>query len=164
MRDREYFLNLLTHSYAQTRTQDRSIVGRLNYLGDYVFNITTYDSSVSEFFAAIALQVAAAITDSVTCEYIEQSAAHYRWYLAMVNLPFFKCRIEWGGSIRGAWWEHLPQPNPLSFVLTESELLGLYEGIEQLDKLELTRGEWLEFIYGMLLFAEDELASFDLSK
>ena len=157
MRTKTYFADLLFHSYTQVKASDGSslrqdlrIASRLHYLGDYIFKFTTYDSEVAEFFAAVALEVAAAITDNATAAFIDNSDMHHKWYLVMVNMPFFSGRLEWGCSIRGAWWCYFDGEYTL-------EAIGLYEDGEQLGPLELTRSEWIEFIKGMLSFAKDEL-------
>ena len=150
MRNKAYFAKLLCYSYTQVKASDSSIASRLNYLGDYIFKFTTYDSEMGEFFAVVALEVAAAITDNATAAFIDNSDMHHKWYLVMVNMPFFSGRLEWGCSIRGAWWCYFDGEYTL-------ETLGLYEDGEQLDPLELTRSEWIEFIKGMLSFAQGEL-------
>jgi hypothetical protein len=149
MRNKTYFADLLSYSYTQVKASDSSIVSRLNYLGEYVFKFTTYDSEMGEFFAAVALEVATAITDNATPAFIDNSTMHHKWYLAMVNMPFFSGRLEWGCSVRNAWWDH---------DYYEVGPVGLYEdGEQQLGPLVLTRSEWIEFIKGMLSFAKDEL-------
>ena len=148
MRTKAYFAKLLCYSYTQVKASDKSIVSRLHYLGDYIFKFTTYDSEMGEFFAAVALEVAAAITDNATAAFIDNSDMHHKWYLVMVNMPFFSGRLDWGCSVRNAWWDYS------DYVL---ETIGLYEDGEQLDPLELTQSEWVEFVRGMLSFAADEL-------
>ena len=150
MRNKTYFADLLFHSYTQVKASDSSIVSRLNYLSEYIFRFTTYDPEMGEFFAAVALEVAAAITNGETGDFVDCSAMHHKWYLVMVNMPFFSEWLEWGCSIRGAWWGYFDEEYTL-------ETLGLYEDGEQLGPLELTRSEWIEFIRGMLSFAKDEL-------
>jgi hypothetical protein len=150
MRTKTYFADLLSYSYTQAKANDSSIVSRLNYLSEYIFKFTTYDPEVAEFFAAVALEVAAAITNGVTHYFIDNSDMHHKWYLVMANMPFFSGRLDWGCSIRGAWWCDFDGEYTL-------ETLGLYEDGEQLDPLELTRSEWNEFSRGMLIFAQDEL-------
>jgi hypothetical protein len=149
MRNKTYFADLLSYSYAQVKANDKSIVSRLNYLSEYIFKFTTYNSEMGEFFAAVALEVAAAITNGVTHYFIDDSAIHHKWYLVMVNMPFFSGRLDWGCSVRNAWWW-----DQSDYLL---ETLGLYEDGEQLGPLELTQNEWVEFVRGMLIFAKDEL-------
>lgn len=79
-------------------------IGRLEYLSDYIFNFTTYDGEMAELFACKALEVCAAISNRTTFDYIKD-AEQYRWYLVMCNMPFFSDKLEWGTSIRGAWWD-----------------------------------------------------------
>lgn len=82
-------------------------IGRLEYLSDYIFNFTTYDGEIAELFASKALEVCAAISGRTTFDYIKD-AEQYRWYLVMVNMPSFADKLEWGTSVRGAWWGEPP--------------------------------------------------------
>lgn len=77
---------------------------RAAWLADYVFDVTTYDDGESEWFTDIILQAATAISNRTTFDYIKDED-HCRNYLIAVNLSFFADRLEWGGSIRGAWWD-----------------------------------------------------------
>lgn len=81
----------------------------LNFVGEWVFDFTTYDSgegSALETLTLKALEVAKAISDGKTFEYQQQSGENYLWYMIIVNMPFFKGKIDWGCSIRGAWWDY----------------------------------------------------------
>lgn len=119
-------------------------IGRLEYLSDYVFDFTTYDSAMSELFARKALEVCAAVSDATTFDYIKDSG-QYRWFLLMVNMPFFANRLDWGTSIRGAWWQHDD---------TEFSSCGLWDGEKQMDDtMTLTGKQWREFIAAVRAFA-----------
>lgn len=117
---------------------------RLEYLSDHIFDFTTYDGEMAELFAAKALEVCAAISAGKTFEYIKD-AEQYRWYLVMCNMPFFADRLEWGTSIRGAWWQYED---------TVFSSCGLWVGSEQLaETITFTAGQWRNFIDAVLAFA-----------
>jgi hypothetical protein len=120
---------------------------RLEYLGDYIFDFTTYDGQMAELFARRALEVCAAISDKTTFDYIKD-AEQYRWYLVMVNMPFFTDKIEWGTSVRGAWWGEPPHSK------IKLDTCGLWLDGEQVQAaMEFTRDEWELFIAAMREFA-----------
>ena len=73
------------------------------YLASDIFNFTTYDAGVDELFVRKAVEVMWAIENRSTFEY-QNGEENYQWYLVMCNMPFFVNRLEWGTSIRGAWW------------------------------------------------------------
>ena len=98
------FLNMLNHSY-KVEYKTKPNLSRLGYLSVHVFDFTTYDSEIDELFAEKALEVCLAITSGKTFEYQKESDDNYRWYLIMCNMPFFVDKLEWGTSIRGAWWD-----------------------------------------------------------
>ena len=66
----------------------------------------------------------------------------------MVNMPFFMPRLNWGGSIRGAWWDH-KQPALNS--------CGLWVEQEQQTELAFTLEEWEAFMRAVIAFAEPEM-------
>jgi hypothetical protein len=139
------YRELLEHSYEQATYSDPEM-SRLAYLSDYIFDFTTYDSDMGELFAGRALEVCAAINEGKTFDYIKD-ADNYRWYLLMVNMPFFAGRLEWGTSIRGAWWDHADQT---------LETCGIWRGEEQVLSLTFTRDEWPRFVTDMIAFASKD--------
>jgi len=143
---------LLEHSYTMTaETVECRPETRLEYLGDHIFDFTTYDGEMSSQFALKAVEVCAAINDGTTFDYIKD-AENYRWFLLMCNMPFFSDKLEWGMSIRGAWWGAMPGEQ------IEFQSCGLWMGDEQLtDTLKFSADEWKKFIAAVVDFAEVEM-------
>lgn len=139
------YLRLLKHSYVTNRdgSSNCGVVSKLEFLSAQVFGFTTYHSEMSELFATKALAVSAAISSQTTFEFVNNPDNHL-WFLMMCNLPFFSQRIEWGSSIRGAWWRHDP---------LELESGGLWEGRKQLLTIKFTEDEWLDFISALIDFS-----------
>jgi len=116
---------------------------RLEYLGDYIFEFTTYDEEMASLFACKAVEVCHAITEGKTFEYIENDDNH-RWFLIMCNIGFFRDRIDWGTSIRGAFWNF-----DIKFQSS-----GLYNGAVQLhEEIKFTREKWETFMRAIVTFA-----------
>ena len=143
------YLDLLEHSYEIVGgISDCPPINRLDYLGEYIFDFTTYDPEMSVLFARKAVEVCAAITNRQTFEYIKDPI-NYKWFLLMCNLPFFVKRLEWGSSIRGAWWSVQPGGRPF-----ELDTCGLWIGGDQMaDTIRFTKDEWEEFIRAVIQFA-----------
>ena len=139
------FRALLEHSFQTTKDFQDGRLSRLEFLADYLFDFTTYDPEAGELFAGKAVEVCAAINDGRTFDYIKD-ADNYRWFLLMVNMPFFAGRLEWGTSVRGAWWDHGAQ---------KLESCGLWCGSEQVPSMEFRRSEWMRFIAALVEFAAD---------
>lgn len=137
------YLKLLEESFGKEDYEDYS---RLEFLAEEVFGFTTYENHISPFMADKALQVCEAITDSTTFDYINTKEGNL-WYLVMVNMPFFEDKIEWGCSIRGAWWDLYGKK---TFAISSCGLF--YEG-EQVLLLQLDKDQWKELIKAMLTFA-----------
>ena len=94
-----------------------------------------------------SLEVCAAISDGTTFEYVKDTE-DYIWFLMMANFPFFAGRIEWGVSIRGAWWS---SEDPCCFDLSTC---GLWEGDRQVPHLAFEdRDDWGCFIAALRHFA-----------
>ena len=142
------YARMLKEGYEAIASTDP--ISRMEYLGDYIFDFTTYDSQMSELFASMALDVCAAISNRTTFNYI-RDPEQYRWYLVMVNMPFFADKIEWGTSVRGAWWGEPPHKR------IEFTSCGLWLDNEQLhETMEFTQDQWREFIAALLAFALEE--------
>ena len=139
-------LELLRNSYCIVSQYDCPPQSRLDYIGRYIFDFTTYDSEMSELFAEKAIEASDAISSRTTFDYIENEE-NYKWYLLMLNMPFFVNKIEWGGSIRGAWW---------NYEITFSSC-GLWLGNDQIaDDLKFTGGQWVEFMSAVSQFSKEE--------
>jgi NTP pyrophosphatase (non-canonical NTP hydrolase) len=96
--------------------------------------------------AGKAVEVCEAITEKTTFEYIKDEE-NYRWYIIMCNMPFFNGRLEWGTSMRGAWWDH-----KITF-----QSCGLWEGEKQLhEEMTFTQEEWGDFMRAVISFANEK--------
>jgi hypothetical protein len=144
----EPYRRMLEDGYKET-SNFSGMVSRLEFLSDYIFDFTTYDGEMAELFARKALEVCAAISNGSTFDYIKDTE-NYRWFLWLCNTPFFEDKIEWGTSIRGAWWDSKP---------VELDTCGLWRGDEQITELVLNGAEWQEFLGAMREFAEAETVS-----
>jgi hypothetical protein len=147
------YLKLLEDSYAK-RDEYMSCPpdSKLSWLGDQVFGFVTYEDEMSEFFATKAIDVCKVISNGTTYDYIGANEENRRWYLMMCNLPFFASAIDWGGSIRGAWWSS-PWDEPISY-----RALWAFQGDEQIvDDMHFTTDQWREFIAAIIQFAHDEV-------
>lgn len=83
---------------------------KYQFLGSTIFDFTTYDSEMDELFAKNMLEVIECILNRKTFEYQAISKEKYVNYLTMVNMPFLNEILEWGGSIRGAWFNDYCSP------------------------------------------------------
>lgn len=90
-----------------------------------------------------ALSVCLAVSNKKTFEYIEIDEL---WYLIIVNMPFFQNKLEWGSSIRGAWW------NLYGNKTFKLKSCGLFLDDEQVLELNLNESEWKKFIVSMIEF------------
>lgn len=131
---------ILEFSYEQSECGSR-----LEFLGDAIFDFTTYDSAMTEVFARNALDVSVAIASATTFDFIESRGRDYAVFLVMCNMPFFIGRLGWGSSIRGAWWcDGIALKPTMLFNTDYSQILDL----------TFTKDGWSEFIYALQAFAE----------
>lgn len=142
------YLKLLEYSYDQKWHHQETT--RLEWLAVYVFGFTTYCGEMDTLFAGRAIEVCKAISSRTTFQYITDQDNHV-WYLLMCNMPFFKGRLEWGSSIRGAWWS--PQQNDIRPL----DSCGFWRDGEQWLDIEFTPKEWVRFIEAVIAFAEPEM-------
>jgi hypothetical protein len=118
-----------------------SEMSRLEFVGEYIFGFVTYQSDKAELFASKAIEVCAAISDQKTFDYIKDDD-NCTWYLIMCNMPFFTEKIDWGTSVRGAWWSE-------EITL---DCYGLCDDGKQLSDVTFTREEWERFLCSIKQF------------
>jgi hypothetical protein len=140
------YLKLLQNSYDMQYSEHTHKMSKLEFLSEYIFDFDTYESEVAELFAAKALQVCYAISNSITFDYIENKDNRI-WFLLMCNMPFFKIRITWGTSIRGAFWDT---------GITLNSCCLSSEGDQIIEEIEFSVEEWNDFINAMIKFSEKE--------
>lgn len=138
------FLEMLKHSYEmEKRIGGHDVFSPLEYIGENIFKFVTYDTEMSILFARKAIEFCDAVSNQKTYEYIKNEE-NYKWYLFMCNTVFFSDKLEWGISIRGAWWKH-----EITF-----QSCGLWYGENQLaDDIKFNQEKWIEFMKAVSDFA-----------
>ena len=139
------YQELLTESFQRAQLMECPCGSQLEFLAQSVFDFTTYDSEMDELLGAKAIEVMQSISAGATFDYI-QDPEQYRWYIVMCNMPFFGNRLEWGTSIRGAWWDNNQPP---------LECDGLFLNGKQITSLAFTDDEWLAFADAVISFAAE---------
>ena len=140
------YRKLLEHSYELLCAMDGK-VSRLEFLSVGVFDFTTYDSSIDELFARKSVEVCEVINSETTFEY-QKDPENYKWYLIMCNMPFFAGKLEWGTSIRGAWWDVY---GDRTFNLSSC---FLYVDGDQILNLNFDAAQWGDFIRAVVEFSQ----------
>ena len=69
-----------------------------------IFCLTMYDPWLDELFVKRIIEVCKAILEGKTFEYIEDKDSNYVTYALVTNLLSKYDWIDWGSSIRGAWF------------------------------------------------------------
>jgi len=119
-------------------------ISKLEFLADYIFEFTTYDGDISELFAEKMVEVLRAINDGKIYEFIKDEE-NYKWYIIMCNMPFLGDKLEWGTSIRGAWWSY---DDPFEVTMFTSDIGVVW--------LHLIRAEWKNLISAIFLFVSND--------
>ena len=142
------YLKLLEHSFTVGKeVMECPPESRFEFLAESIFGFTTYDSDMSDLFGRKAVEVCTAINDRKTFGY-QKEGDGYQWYLIMCNMPFFADKLEWGASIRGAWWDlH-------GSKMFELSSCALWENDHQiLTPLQFNEEQWKSFVAAMAIFA-----------
>lgn len=91
---------------------------KLQFICEHIFDITTYESYAAEVIGLKMLEVCDAILNNKTFDYIENDNNRIN-YLTMVNMPFLANKIEWGISIRGAWFDDNPYTTDIFYCIDQ---------------------------------------------
>jgi len=138
------FDKMLEESYSIEQNK----YSRLKWLSEYIFDFDTYETEYAELFARYAVDVCKAINDRKTFEFISDKD-NRMWFLIMCNMPFFKERITWGISIRGAFWD--------SGTALTLNSCGLYYDGEQITcDITFADESWVEFVDALIEFAKND--------
>jgi hypothetical protein len=125
------FIELLNNNYKEAKDLECSPETKMEYAGSYVFDFTTYDSEMDILFAKNMIDVLKCILNEETFEYQKEQ---YINYLTMVNMPFLTDKLEWGGSIRGAWFDNWQEYEVDGIKIEKQELeLFIAQLIEWVD-------------------------------
>ena len=81
------------------------IAWKYQWLVEEVFNLDTYDYGLSEKYAKAILEVMKVIRDRKNFEYIVDEEK-YSQFILVCNLLKQYNYIDWGTSIRGAWFDY----------------------------------------------------------
>lgn len=114
------YTNKLNELYLEDSSLECPPKNKLEFIGESIFEFTTYDGEIDVIFAESMITVINHILNKTTFEYINESETNYMNYLMMVNLPFLKNKLEWGTSIRGAWFDeygHNSEPEPIIYKI-----------------------------------------------
>jgi len=98
------FIEILDRNYKEQAEMGIELESKMEYLGSVVFDFTTYDGAIDVLFAEKMIPVLKCILNGKTFEY-QENKEQYINYLMMVNMPFLVDKLEWGTSIRGAWFD-----------------------------------------------------------
>lgn len=80
-------------------------VSKYEWLAENVFDLTTYDNRLNDVFGKKIFEVCKAINEGTTFEYIAKDDIHYTTYILVCQILDMFHWIDWGTSIRGAWFE-----------------------------------------------------------
>lgn len=97
------YLEQLEYNYAESEKMNEYSNSKLEWLGEFLFDFIAYDPEITELFSKKMIEVCQVITDRKTFEY-QENEDNYLWYMIMVNMSFLQNKLNWGTSIRGAWW------------------------------------------------------------
>lgn len=78
-----------------------------------VFGLATYDGALDKLFVERICDVCKYIAAGKTYEFIDMSDENYTTYILVCQLLYKKNWIEWGSSIRGAFFYCSCSPNPI---------------------------------------------------
>lgn len=107
-----------------------------------IFDLFTYDSSLDEKFVKTIIEVCKVILEKGNYEYISDEQNYDKYILVCQMLRRFRW-IDWGTSIRGAWFE--PDTDHSKEILEECKWWTA------------ENGEWTEHVIDAVPFTVDNL-------
>lgn len=77
---------------------------KYGWAATYIFNLATYDSHLDEMFVKLILEVCEVILENRNYDYIEDETNYFTFIAVCQRLDSLGW-IDWGTSIRGAWFD-----------------------------------------------------------
>lgn len=118
-----------------------------------ILGIVTYDSEMSEALVRIMMPTLLAIGTKTTYTLIADKQRHLQFCMT-VNMPILQGRLDWGTSIRGAWYRFNVPFDPHHGVIGHGS-----RGFDIVDAAPIGKGEEASFtnlIMAMHHFLEQE--------
>ena len=97
-------LKIYRAQYEKEKTWYEDEWDKYNWAACKIFDLTTYDSAMDERFVKDILEVCKVILNRETFEYIEDEKNYVKYLVVCQLLCNFRW-IEWGTSIRGAFFD-----------------------------------------------------------
>ena len=118
---------------------------KYQWVGNAVFNLVTYDGALDELFAKYIIEICKAILERRTFDYCSGSdiTEDYVKYILVCQKLEALDWINWGTSIRGAWFDAGKDAEPILKYIEESR-----HGV---DKIPFT----IENIEALIEFVEE---------
>ena len=80
---------------------------KYEWAASHIFDLATYDSSLDELFVKKILEVCRVILERQNFEYIKDDD-NYITFIGVCQRLNSLGWIDWGSSIRGAWFDNMP--------------------------------------------------------
>lgn len=100
---------------------------KYEWAADRIFDLVTYDGELDEMFVKNIIEVCKILLERKNFEYIEDPDNYIKLIVVCQILNRFNW-VEWGTSIRGAWFEEsMRYEPPRSFIPESRDILEKYE-------------------------------------
>lgn len=96
-------LDIYKDNYEEQCTHFEDRYTKYEWAASDIFDLVTYDGGLDEMFVKDILEVCKVILERSTYEYIGNHECYVKYILVCQLLNTFKW-IDWGTSIRGAWF------------------------------------------------------------
>lgn len=97
------FIELLDHDYILEAGNCEDHYSKSEYLSQIIFQFNTSDTAIDILFATKMVEVLTVIRSNSWMKYIKEENQYIN-YLTMVNMPFLENKLDYGTSIRSAWF------------------------------------------------------------
>lgn len=118
---------LYTACYTEFREFIDDEATKYQWVGNEVFDLVTYDSALDELFAKYIIEICKAILDRRTFDYCSSSdiTEDYVKYILVCQKLEALNWINWGTSIRGAWFDAGKDAKPILDRIIDIERHGV---------------------------------------
>ena len=135
-KNREFVMQIFEDEFAE-HCDGAESENKYEWCSNYVFDLTTYDNELDEIFVKKIFEVCKAILEKRNFSFFKDNDEKYREFIIVCQLLCRLNWINWGTSIRGAWFdENRKEQSPIiegdigTVYFSEENLKLLIEFVE----------------------------------
>lgn len=148
--NKNQYKDILNFSYKRYSEEDLCAGDYNDFIDRAIFDLTTYDGSITEILVSKLIKICEAINNRTTFKFIENEQ-NYIDFITLLHFDFFKNRLNWGTSIRGAWWDETEYILDSNYLYHNND-----KNYDKIRKITFNCENWIVFLNAVIEFYNEQ--------